>query len=85
MSFLGDSDVGGSKTLATMEATVTAFGPASTHAENLNMRARINQGLDLGANTGDYTTTTIQAASTVAGLAQTTATDPRKTAGAVPE
>lgn len=81
VAFLADSDVGGGKTLATMEAVITNLGPASKHADMLPLRPRINQGLDLGAATADFTTANIQAASTLTGLATLTQTDPNRTFG----
>lgn len=78
---LTDAAVGAGDTLAAMEATVSALSPATVHAELLPLRARINQGLDLGGNEGSFSTANIQAASTLVGLAANTATDITRLAG----
>src|SRR5690242_19987456 len=78
MSFIGDSDVGGGKTITTLKAAVSG---ATAHADQAPIKPRINQGLDIGNDAGEINTTNIAAASTVVGLAGNTAVDPKRTYG----
>lgn len=68
---LTDQQVADATNIAGIEANVTG---TACHADLAPLKARINQGLELGSSRGinEYDDTTVQAATTVNGLASTT-------------